>query len=348
MRFLLDAEQLAFGRTLDRMLGAAGTPSAVRAWARGEHGPGLALWGRLAEAGVFGTAVPQAYGGVGTLPVELAVACVELGRHAVPGPVAETAAVGALLSRLAAGGESGPAEEWLPRVCAGQARVTLVLPDSGPYALDAEVCDGVFVVTADGGDRVTSAAGTAADRLLMATAHGPVQPSLDPARRLARPLGGAELPVPGPAVRAAAAHAADWAAFAVAAQALGVGLALLDRTVAYVRQRTQFGTVVGAFQAVKHRLADTLLGLEFARPLLHGAAVALAADAPSAPAEVAAAKAAACEAAYAAARTALQLHGAIGYTAEYDLSLWIGKARALRSAWGGPGDCRSRALDLFR
>ncbi|MEC4020731.1 acyl-CoA dehydrogenase family protein, partial [Streptomyces sp. H27-D2] len=77
---------------------------------------------------------------------------------------------------------------------------------------------------------------------------------------------------------------------------------------------------------------------------LHGAAVALASGTPGAAAEVAAAKVAAGEAAYAASRTALQLHGAIGYTAEYDLSLWIGKARALRSAWGTPSACRARVL----
>lgn len=69
-----------------------------------------------------------------------------------------------------------------------------------------------------------------------------------------------------------------------------------------------------------------------------GAAVTMA------PADVAAAKVSACEAAYATARTALQLHGAIGYTAEYDLSLWLTKARALRTAWGDPDACRAQVL----
>ncbi|NEB81704.1 acyl-CoA dehydrogenase, partial [Streptomyces sp. SID14478] len=128
---------------------------------------------------------------------------------------------------------------------------------------------------------------------------------------------------------------------ATAAQAVGVGRALLDRTVAYVKQRTQFGTPIGAFQTVKHRLADTLIALEFARPLVHGAALTLRPD------DLAAAKAAAGEAAYTAARTALQLHGAIGYTAEFDLSLWLTKARALRTAWGTPGRCRAEVLAAF-
>ncbi len=336
MKLSLDTSQLDFQRSLARMLDAADTPSAVRAWARGEHGPGLAVWERAAAMDLFALATPEAYGGAGPLPVELAVAFVELGRHAAPGPFVETVAAAALLSRLAERGAAAPAAAWLPRVRTGEARVTLTLPGGSPYALDADVCDAVLAV----------APGT--DTLRLAAGHGPVRPSLDPARRLARPGDGGEPLAAGPAVREAAAYAADHAAFAVAAQALGVGCALLERTVAYVRQRTQFGSPVGAFQAVKHRLADALVGLEFARPLVFGAAVALASGARSAPAEVAAAKAAACDAAYAAARTALQLHGAIGYTAEYDLSLWLGKARALRTAWGGPAECRARALELFR
>lgn len=90
---------------------------------------------------------------------------------------------------------------------------------------------------------------------------------------------------------------------------------------------------------MRHRLADAKTALEFARPLLFGAAVTLD------PVDVAAAKTSACEAAYTTARTALQLHGAIGYSAEYDLSLWLTKARALRGAWGSPGECRAAVLD---
>ncbi|MCC3777608.1 acyl-CoA dehydrogenase [Streptomyces sp. UNOB3_S3] len=338
MRFALDAEQTAFGRSLDRMFAAADTPSAVRAWARGEHGPGRALWRRAADAGVFTLAAPEGFGGVGPLPVELGVAFVEFGRNCVPGPLVETVAVTALLSRLAEAGEAAPAKEWVPGLCAGRARVTLAAPAAGPYALDADAADAMFVVTGSG-------EGAAAE-LRRAPGHGPVLPSVDPARRLALPAAGGELLAAGPAVREAAGYAGLWAAYATAAQALGVGHALLDRTVAHAGRRVQFGAVIGSFQAVKHRLADVLIGLEFARPLLYGAAVALAAGSPGVRAEVAAAKAAACDAAYAAARTALQVHGAIGYTSEYDLSLWLGKARALRQAWGSPEDCRREVLEL--
>ncbi|MEU0399664.1 acyl-CoA dehydrogenase family protein [Streptomyces sp. NPDC006197] len=333
MRFLLDDEQREFARSLDGMLTAADTPAAVRAWAAGDTTPGRALWSRLAEAGVLALAVPERHDGLGPLPLELAVAFMESGRHAVPGPLVETVAAAALLDRLDGSdgsGTEGAAAAWLPQIASGKALVSLCVPEAGgPYALDADAADAVLVVEGD--------------TVRLAEAAGPVQPSADPARRLARPLGGAVL-ARGPAVAAAAAHAADVAALATAAQSLGLGRALLDRTVEYVKQRTQFGVAIGSFQAVKHRLADTLLALEFAQPLLHSAALALAEGAAHASAEIAAAKVTAGEAAYAAARTALQLHGAVGYTEELDLALWIRKARPLRDAWGTPAACRARVL----
>ncbi|MEU0915905.1 acyl-CoA dehydrogenase family protein [Streptomyces cyaneofuscatus] len=326
MRFLLDDEQREFARSLDALLTAADLPTVVRGWAAGDHGPGLALWRRLADAGVFALAVPEAYGGVGPLPVETAAALVELGRHGVPGPVVESVAAGVLL-----GGVGGPvAKEWLPRIASGTAVVSLALEGYGPYALDADMADAVFTV--------------AGDELGLTRGAGEPVPSMDPARKLFRPAAGGEVVATGPRVREAARAAGTWATFATAAQALGCGEALLRATVAYVKQRTQFGVPVGSFQAVKHRLADTLLGLEFARPLLYGAAVELAEGSPGAGAAVAAAKVAAGEAGYAAARTALQLHGAVGYTEELDLAWWLRRARPLRDAWGTPSACRARVL----
>ncbi|MFD6492128.1 acyl-CoA dehydrogenase family protein [Streptomyces sp. NPDC060188] len=322
MRFLLDDEQRAFAASLDAMLSAADTPSAVRAWADGDPALGRALWSRLAEAGVFALAVPEAHEGVGPLPVELVVAFVELGRHAVPGPVVETVAAAALLSALGERGGSGPAKRLLPGLASGGSVATLA--SDGGYALDADAA--TVLLAAEG------------ESLYLAPGHGPVSASADLARRLSRPRTGGELLARGPEVTRAVRRAVTWARLATAAQALGVGLALLDRTVAYVGQRTQFGVPVGSFQAVKHRLADARIALEFARPLLFGAALSMT------PADVAAAKVTAVEAAYATARTALQLHGAIGYTAEYDLSLWLTKARPLRAAWGTPAECRAQVL----
>jgi alkylation response protein AidB-like acyl-CoA dehydrogenase len=327
MRFLLDAGQRDFARSLNAMLSAADTPAAVRAWAADDRAPGRALWTRLAEADVFALAVPERHEGLGPLPVELAVAFIELGRHAVPGPLVETVAAAALLDRL---GDDGPAGDLLPGIASGRAVVSLcLLSDAQPFALDAAAADTVLVVEGD--------------VLRLAESAGPVQRSADPARRLARPGPGPVL-AQGAGVRAAADHAADVAALVTAAQALGLGLALLDATVAHARQRVQFSVPIGSFQAVKHRLADTLIRLEFARPLLYAAALALSAGAPGHGAEVSAAKVAAGESAWAAARTALQLHGAVGYTDEFALSLWIRKARAIRDAWGTPARHRARVL----
>ncbi|MDQ0712703.1 alkylation response protein AidB-like acyl-CoA dehydrogenase [Streptomyces luteogriseus] len=309
MRFLLDVEQRAFAASLDALLTAADTPVVIRDWSRGDHASGRALWSRVADAGVFALAVPEAYEGLGPRPVELAVAFVELGRHAVPGPLVETVTAAALLT----GADPGTAERLLPALASGETMVT-VAPE-GAYALDGDVA----------AVRISWEAG----RIRLSPGHGPVRPSLDPARRLTPLLRGGDL------LRLPTDEALTWARLAIAAQALGVGLALLDRTVGYVKQRTQFGFPVGSFQAVKHRLADAKIALEFARPLVFGAALTME------PADAAAAKAAACEAAYTTARTALQLHGAIGYTAEYGLSLWLAKARALRTAWGAPEECRA-------
>ncbi|MBC2905869.1 acyl-CoA dehydrogenase family protein [Streptomyces cupreus] len=304
MRFLPDVEQRAFVSSLDAMLGSADTPTVVRDWSRGRHTRGRALWGRIAEAGVFGLAVPEECDGLGLRPVELALAFVELGRYAVPGPLVETVTAAVLLAEP-------------KRLVSGEAMATVSY--GGPYALDADVADIRLALTPDG--------------LFRSPGHGPVRPSIDPARRLTA-LEAGELLTPAPPTGQALALAR----LTTAAQALGVGLTLLDKTVTHVKRRTQFGAPIGSFQAVKHRLADAKIALEFARPLVLGAALTLT------PADMAAAKTAACEAAYATARTALQLHGAIGYTAECDLSLWLTKARALRTAWGSPEECRAVVL----
>ncbi|GLP68515.1 putative acyl-CoA dehydrogenase FadE [Streptomyces sp. TUS-ST3] len=314
MRFLLDAEQRDFADSLDAMLTAADTPAVVRDWSRGNHASGRALWRRVADAGVFALAVPEAYEGLGPRPLELVVAFVELGRHAVPGPLVETVTAATLLASL---DDPGPAKRLLPSLASGESTATLA---TGRYALDGDAADIRLSLTAEG--------------LRLAPGHGPVRPSLDPARRLTPLDPGGELLTPHPP----SADALRTARLITAAQALGTGLALLDKTVAYVGQRTQFGAPIGSFQAVKHQLADAKIALEFARPLLLGAALTMTAK------DVAAAKVTACEAAYRTARTALQLHGAIGYTVEYDLSLWLTKARALRTAWGTPDECRETVL----
>lgn len=159
--------------------------------------------------------------------------------------------------------------------------------------------------------------------------------SVDPSRTLYELAGGAVITTDVPA------HAFELGVLTCAAQLLGLGRAMLEMATDHARMRTQFGRPIGAFQAVKHHLANVLIGLSLARPLVFGAAVTMTAR------DVSAAKVAAGDAAWQAARTALQVHGAIGYTAEHPLSRFLLATRALRSAWGGPSMHRARVLEAL-
>ena len=284
MRFELTDDQRDFADSLERLLTGADPVKAARAWADGDHEPGLKLWGRLAEQGVTMLATEAS-------PVEVCLAFEALGRHAVPGPWVESAA-------------------YLPVALGREVEgvATVAAPPHVPLALDADVADEVYVGTT----RVTEV--------------GELRTSVDRTRRLFDV--GAE-PVAWDA-------AFDLAALATSAQLLGAGERVLADSVAYVKQRKQFGREIGSYQAIKHALADVRIGLDFARPLVFAAT--LGEVSPSA------AKVATAEAAYRAARTGLQVHGAVGYTAELDLSLWLTKIRALVTAWGTPAVHRERLL----
>ena len=324
-----------FGAALHDMLSDADVAGVAREWADGELASGLALWRRLAGLGVTALAVPEKRGGLGADPLDLVVACEELGHHAVPGPVAESlAAVPALLAALdgtggAGGGrlgDAGVSGEWLGGLAAGDLIATLAVPPGVPLAACAEVA-GLVLLAADG--------------VVSAGRPGRWYRSVDPGRSLAEVRGGA---VVAERAGGAVGRAVEFGTLACAAQLLGAGRALLEASVRYVSVRAQFGRPVGAFQAVKHRLADVAIGLEFARPLLEAAAAALGAGAGTAARDVSAAKVACADAAYRAARAALQVHGAIGYTAEYELSRWLVQVRALVPAWGSPAEHRARVL----
>lgn len=323
MRFAPTDEQQGFAAVLDDLLGSAGTPQVVRAWADGDPSPGVKLWQRLAEVGVTGLLVPEHDGGLGGDTVDLVVAFEALGRHAVPGPWVESAA---LLPALLRDTDAELRAGLLPGVVSGETLATVAVTAFSPYALDADVAGRCLVLE---------------HAVLREAAPGALRRSVDPARRLFPLEPGAELLRLDPA---AAGTARDTASLACAAQLLGAGEHLLGETVSYVRARRQFGRAVGEYQALKHALADVRVALDFARPLVHVAALALRDGSDDPARDVSAAKVRAADAAYLAARTALQLHGAVGYTAEHDLGLWILKVRALQSAWGTAALHRARVL----
>ena len=317
MRFDLDAQQRDFATSIDAALAAADVPGAVRAWADGNTAPGRKVWAQLADLGVTALAVPEKFDGIGAHPVDLVVAAERLGRWCVPGPVTESIAVAPVL--LADDDRSAA-------LAAGELIATVALPPQVPHAVDADSA-GLILLATDGQVRD----GTAGEQ----------HQSVDPSRKLF------DVTASGDPQAADVARAYEFGALATAAQLVGAGQGMLDMSVEYAKQRNQFGRAVGTYQVVKHKLADVHIAVELARPLVYGAALSLADVSPDTARDVSAAKVAAADAALLAARSALQTHGAVGFTAEHDLSLWLLRVQALRSAWGDPTTHRRRVLEAL-
>jgi alkylation response protein AidB-like acyl-CoA dehydrogenase len=311
VKFALDEQQRDFAASIDAALSAADLPGTLRAWSDGDLAPGRKVWEQLANLGVTALAVPEKYDGLDAHPVDLVVALERLGRWCVPGPVAESIAVAPVL--LAEDDRSA-------RLASGELVVTVALPPHAPRAVDAEAA-GLVLLAGDAG--------------VSAATAGACQRSVDPSRRLY------DVTATGAGWQADVGRAFEFGALATAAQLVGAAEALLADTVEYAKQRSQFGRVIGSYQAIKHKLADVHIAIELARPLVYGAALSLE------PRDVSAAKAAASEAGLLAARSALQTHGAIGFTQEHDLSLWLLRVQALRSAWGTPEAHRRRVLEAL-
>ena len=317
MFFETDEQQRDFAASIDAALSAADLPAVVRAWAAGDTAPGRKVWAQLADLGVTALAVPEKFDGIAAHPVDLVVAVERLGRWCVPGPVTESIAVAPVLLAN---------DERSAALAAGELIATVALPPQVPRAVDADSA-GLILVAGDGEVRDGSA--------------GEKHDSVDPSRKLF------EVKASGPSQSADVGRAYEFGVLATAAQLVGAAQALLDASVEYAKQRSQFGKAIGTYQAIKHKLADVHIAVELARPLIYGAALSLAENSTQTARDVSAAKVAASEAALLAARSALQTHGAIGFTQEHDLSLWLLRVQALRSAWGDPTEHRRRLLEVL-
>ncbi len=305
MRFAFTDDQKLFAEGLRDLLDKECTPAHVRAAWDDGAGHDFALWGHLTEMGVFGMLVPEAAGGLGGNEVDLVLLLEELGRAAVPGPVLETAAVVA------------PA-------LGDAATVGTAALDGSPYVPHAHVASVVLVP--GGAVRTDAATVTAVD-------------SIDGGRRLFTVDGAVEPFAYDEAL------AFDRGALAAAAYLVGLSERMIDVAAEYARQREQYGRPIGVNQAVKHLLADALLKVEFAKPAVYRAAWSVAEDEPTRSRDVSMAKAFASDAAYQSSRSAMQVHGAIGYTWEADLQLWMKKAWALQRAWGDATFHRRRVAE---
>ena len=326
MDFRLTPEQTGFAQSLGELLAKADSVAAARAWAAGDAEPGLELWRRLAEQGVNALVVPDEQGGLGGTAVDLVVAFEVLGHHLAVGPWIESAAY---LARALDG-------EELTAVAEG-AMATVAVPPLVPYALDADAAEHVYVSVVGGFEPVADAPSPTTGMRSVDTTRR----LFDLSERSSPVVEEGEERTRLEATSEQLSDAFDLAVLACSAELLGCGERLLADSVDYVKQRKQYGRTIGSYQAIKHSLADVRIALDFARPLVLGAAL----DDDDRSRSASAAKVAAADAAYPASRVALQVHGAIGYTAEFDLGLWINRVRALVGAWGGPAYHRGRIAD---
>jgi alkylation response protein AidB-like acyl-CoA dehydrogenase len=341
--FAFDEDQAAFRDQLRAFADKECTPTQLReSWASA-LGWSRSRWKALADMGVVGLTVPADHGGLGLGLVDLVLLLEEAGRSGLPEPILETTAL-AVPTLLALSGRAGDElrAEWLAPVAAGGA-VLAVGASAMPGVPGAQGAELLLVERTSGTDRELHAVPSAAAALTCRRA-------LDGARRLATVAW-----EPSPTTLVASGREAvvlmadlhDRAAMGTAALLVGIAARLIDSAARYAVDRKQFGKPIGSFQAVKHHLANALVRVEFARPAVYRAAWSLDQADPDAGVHASMAKALASDAAVLAARTALQVHGAIGYTWEHDLHLWMKRAWALAAAWGDAAEHRARVLEAL-
>jgi alkylation response protein AidB-like acyl-CoA dehydrogenase len=294
--FGLPDDALALREGLRQLLAATCTPATIRAAWDGD--PCEDLWKELGAFGVLGLLVPEERGGLGLDELSFVAALEQAGYAGVPGPLVETVAFAHHLPALD-----------------GSARLAVEKPDSPliPYGRTAthvlRLEDGVVLVAPE----LEAVASVDASRAIGRSTGRGLQVETDPPAT----------PVP-----------TDAAVLGTAAFLCGLARRQVDLTVAYLKERKQFGVAIGTFQGLKHPLAEAVVDAEFAWPAVLRAAQSLATDDPQAAVHVSMAKALASDAAYRVSRVCLQAHGAMGYTVEYDLHLFMKRTWALAKDWG--------------
>ncbi len=351
------------------------TSADVRRWMRTDRGWDPDLWTRVAgELGWQGVPLPEEFGGLGLGWAETALLMEEMGASLFCSPFFATICLAATAIRL--GRATALKERYLPGIASGEMTAALAAGEAGSNApfdaitLVATPVDGGFVLDGDvghvidghtadvivvaarlpgriGADGVAllAVAGDSADLERSAAA------TLDQTRRLAR------LRFTGVRVATEAALGApgdDWtllertldvAGVMLAAEQAGGARRCLELTTDYIKERVQFGRAIGSFQAIKHRCAHMMVKVESALAAALAAAEAADADDPQFPLLASMAKAYCSEAYFACAGEAIQLHGGVGFTWEYDPQLYFKRARASAAMLGTPQYHRERIAE---
>ena len=344
--------------------------SAPRAILEGSEPFDRKLYRGLAEMGVLGAAIPEAYGGVGLSHLELCLAAEELGRALAPVPVSSSIYLAAEF--LLQAGSEAQKLAWLPKLASGEAvgtfalvegqgrmsadRIRAAVKDSRLSGVKSPVPDGDCADVAIVAARSGAGRGEAAISLFVVDLNGPgvtreTLESIDPSRSQARisfdgaaadPLGGE-----GDGWRIAET-VMDRAAILMAFEQLGGADRALEMARDYALERMAFGRQIGAFQAIKHMLADMYVSATLARSNAYYGAWALAAGAAELPLAAATARVSATQAFQHCATNNIQVHGGMGFTWAFDCHLFYRRSNALALALGSLSAWESLLIERMR
>jgi alkylation response protein AidB-like acyl-CoA dehydrogenase len=359
MNFGLSEDQVLLKDTIKRFLEEQCPTTRVRAIMESDTGHDSGLWQGLVDLGIAGLAIPSAYGGSGLELLDVALAAEELGYAATPGPFLGSAmATVAMLE----GADASQRERWLPEIAAGKALVTVAfgeadsewdpahytgrvrngrLTGTKPLVPYAGIADALIVaVTDDAGPSLWLVERGAPGMDITPLTVVDLTRRVDTVRFADTPatkLGGSP---------AAVRRTLDAGCILIAADAYGGSQRCLDMTVQYAKQREQFGQIIGAFQAVKHQIANLAAEIEPSLSLYWYAAHAFDHIRDQSERHAALAKAHLTDVFDRLTRDATELHGGIGFTWEFDLHLWFRRAVFDRSFLGEAAVHRARAADL--
>jgi len=331
MHFAFTDDQKMLRDTVREVLQRECAPEIVRAAWEGRTEGARAAWNTLAETGVIGMTASEEFGGMGMRELDVLLPLEETGYAAMTGPIVDTVAVGIPL--LEAAGTDSQKERWLGPAAAGEARIAVSFEGQEivPHAASADV--------------LIAERGGAAYCVPIDEASVHPERSVDRARELGRVSFEPSSPYrmrEDVSTVDLFALSRERATLGTAAQLVGLSRRMLDMAVQYAKDREQFGKPIGAQQAIKHRLANALIEQEFARPTVYRAGWSMATSDRDAEVDVSLAKIYAGQAAKFVAKAALQVHGAIGYTIECDLHMWMKRAWALAAAHGDGAHHRER------
>ena len=324
MEFAFTEDQLAITLAARDMLVETCTPADLRKSLDAGTARDETRWATIRDMGLIGILAPEGAGGLGMGMSDFIGIAEAAGYVALPEPLVELA--GVAIPLLASLEDS---HGWLGKAIAGA--VVAIGHPANPLVADADGADALLL--ADGKDLHL----VERDAVTLTRAE-----SFDPFRRLFSVVW-----TPSAATRVGSGWGAtaDRGALLAAAQMIGLGQRCIDLAVAYAKDRVQFGKPIGSTQAVKHMISSAQVKIEFARPVVHAAAAELPMGSLVGRARIAHAKIAAGEAADLAARTAVQVHGAMGMTWEVDLHFFLKRAMALNYTWGTPAVHRATVMD---